>query len=77
MWQQVSVKLDREQIQRALNELPAEQRETVMLTYFGGYTHQEISRNQGVPLGTVKGRLRLAMGKLRSLLPEVAEGGSN
>jgi RNA polymerase sigma-70 factor (ECF subfamily) len=41
-----------------------------MLAYFGGLTHPEIAERTGVPLGTVKGRLRLAMQKLRNLLAE-------
>jgi RNA polymerase sigma-70 factor (ECF subfamily) len=41
-----------------------------MLAYFGGFTHPEIAQRTGVPLGTVKGRLRLALQKLRNLLAE-------
>lgn len=77
VWQQVSLRLDREQIKKALEGLPAEQREAIMLSYFGGFTHQEISDRIGVPLGTVKGRLRLAMQKLRSLLADIDTGGPN
>lgn len=46
-----------------------------MLAYFGGLTHREIADRTGVPLGTVKGRMRLAMQKLRSLLAEMDTGG--
>jgi DNA-directed RNA polymerase specialized sigma24 family protein len=40
----------------------------VDLVYYGGLTHQEIADHVGVPLGTVKGRLRLALEKLRDSL---------
>ena len=36
--------------------------------YFGGYTHDEIARQLGVPLGTVKGRLRIGLQKMRGYL---------
>jgi RNA polymerase sigma-70 factor (ECF subfamily) len=70
VWQQVDVILDQEKVKEAIGTLPAEQGEAVMLAYFGGLTHPEIAERTGVPLGTVKGRLRLAMQKLRNLLAE-------
>jgi RNA polymerase sigma-70 factor (ECF subfamily) len=52
---------------RALIEgLPVEQRRVVDLAYFGGFTHEEIARMLGAPIGTVKGRMRLALEKMRS-----------
>ena len=45
-----------------------------MLAYFGGQTQQEISENTGLPLGTVKSRMRLGLQKLRSLLTETDTG---
>src|SRR5712692_6057347 len=51
-------------------ELPAEQRQAVLLAYFGGYTQLEIAGLTGVPLSTVKGRMRLALDKLASYLKE-------
>ncbi len=75
VWQQVSHRLDRERIREALDDLPAEQRDAITLSYFGGFTHQEISIRMEVPLGTVKGRMRLAMQKLRSLLADIDTGG--
>lgn len=56
----------REQVQVALRTLPCEQLEIVRLAYFHGHTHVEISELLGLPLGTVKGRLRLARDKLRT-----------
>src|SRR5688500_14033418 len=43
----------------ALGKLPAEQLEVIGLAYFGGFTHSEIAELLGMPLGTVKGRMRL------------------
>jgi len=74
-WDQVAEALEREQVHRALNELSVEQRETIELAYFGGYSQTEISDLMRVPLGTVKGRTRLALRKLRGLIDlQVAEG---
>ncbi len=50
-----------------LEQLPGEQREAIELAYFGGMTHSEMAAYLHVPLGTVKGRLRLGLEKLRSL----------
>jgi RNA polymerase sigma-70 factor, ECF subfamily len=52
--------------------LPAEQRQVIELAYFGQLTHTEIAKRVGIPLGTVKGRQRLALTKLhRRLQPAV------
>ncbi len=50
---------------RLVAELPPEQREVIDLAYFEGYSHTEIAARVGIPLGTVKGRARLALLKLR------------
>lgn len=52
----------------ALAELPDEQRGALELAFFGGYTHTEIATETGLPLGTVKTRIRTAMQKLRGAL---------
>jgi RNA polymerase sigma-70 factor (ECF subfamily) len=75
--QQVNSRLEKDRIREAVQALPEEQRETVFLAYFSGYTHQEIAQRTGVPLGTVKGRIRLAMEKLRNTLADLAQGGPN
>jgi RNA polymerase sigma-70 factor (ECF subfamily) len=63
---------ERQRIRRALANLPAEQRQTIEMAYFGGYTQQEIAALLSEPLGTVKTRIRLGMQKLRAFLkPEV------
>jgi RNA polymerase sigma-70 factor (ECF subfamily) len=55
----------RDQVREALNTLPAEQWKILELAYFSGYTHVEIADLQGLPLGTVKGRMRLGLKRLR------------
>jgi RNA polymerase sigma-70 factor (ECF subfamily) len=55
----------RDQVREALNTLPQEQLEILELAYFSGYTHVEIADLLGLPLGTVKGRMRLGLKKLR------------
>jgi RNA polymerase sigma-70 factor, ECF subfamily len=55
-------------VRLALQTLPAEQRETIELAYFQGYTHTQISEMMDVPLGTVKGRMRIGLHKLKTLL---------
>ncbi len=52
-------------VRRLLTDLPIEQREVIELAYFEELTHVEMADNLGLPLGTVKGRLRLAHKKLR------------
>jgi RNA polymerase sigma-70 factor, ECF subfamily len=54
------------EIREALTELPGEQRRVIELAYFGGFTHVEIASMLGAPVGTVKGRMRLGLQKLRS-----------
>jgi RNA polymerase sigma-70 factor (ECF subfamily) len=57
-----------ERVRSALADLPAEQREVVVLSFYRGLTQAEIAERAGIPLGTVKGRARLAMAKLRQTL---------
>ncbi len=67
-WATVSAGLEGEQVRRAVATLPPEQRQVVEMAYFAGLTHVEIAERVGIPLGTVKGRMRLAMEKLRDAL---------
>jgi len=55
-------------VRAALEALPQAQRRTIELAYFGGYTHVELAEIMGVPLGTVKGRMRIGLQKLRRAL---------
>jgi RNA polymerase sigma-70 factor (ECF subfamily) len=56
------------EIRGALGELPSDQRKVIELAYFGGFTHTEIASMLNTPVGTVKGRMRLGLQKLRSQL---------
>ncbi len=57
-------------IQQALAVLPLEQRRVIEESYFEGYTHFEIAQRWNLPLGTVKGRMRLGLQKMRHFLEE-------
>ena len=59
---------EREAVQRAVLQLPPEQRQAIELAYWGGLTQQEIAERLAQPLGTIKTRTRLAMKKLREAL---------
>jgi RNA polymerase sigma-70 factor (ECF subfamily) len=56
------------EVRAALATLPGEQRRVVALAYFAGFSHGEIAAILGQPLGTVKGRMRLGLSKLRGAL---------
>jgi RNA polymerase sigma-70 factor (ECF subfamily) len=55
-------------IRAALDQLPTEQIRVIELAYFGGFTHIEIAAMLDLPIGTVKGRMRLGLEKMRSRL---------
>ena len=67
-WAEVVAELSKQQIRSALEELPLEQRQTIELAYWCGMSQREIGEAMRVPLGTVKGRARLALEKLRQAL---------
>jgi RNA polymerase sigma-70 factor (ECF subfamily) len=56
------------EIRAALEELPDEQSRVIELAFYGGYTHTEIAELLGAPIGTIKGRMRLGMEKMRRTL---------
>jgi RNA polymerase sigma-70 factor (ECF subfamily) len=58
------------QVKGALGALPTEQSQVIELAYFGGFTHSEIARMLEMPLGTVKGRMRLGLEKIRARFAE-------
>jgi RNA polymerase sigma-70 factor (ECF subfamily) len=61
-------------LRSALAALPDEQRRSVELAYFEGYTYREVAELTGVPAGTANGRLRLALAKLRDSLSGTTAG---
>ena len=58
------------QVRAAIGGLPKEQARVIELAYFGGYSHSEIAELLDMPIGTVKGRMRLSLDKLRRELAE-------
>ena len=68
--------LRRSKVRSALAGLPDQQRETLLLAYFGGYTQQEIARLTDTPLGTVKTRTLAALRKLKTGLAGYDENGN-
>ncbi|MDA1036614.1 MAG: sigma-70 family RNA polymerase sigma factor [Chloroflexi bacterium] len=68
VWDQVVRSLEAEVVHQALNTLPEEQRRVIEMAYFGGLSQQEIASDAGLPLGTVKSRMRLGLMKLREAL---------
>jgi RNA polymerase sigma-70 factor, ECF subfamily len=57
-------------VRGALRSLPSDQSQVIELAYFGGFTHTEIADMLDAPVGTVKGRMRLGLEKLRAQLGE-------
>jgi RNA polymerase sigma-70 factor (ECF subfamily) len=78
VWGEVSGRLDRERVNAAVSTLSDAQREALELAYWGGLSQSEIAERLGVPLGTVKSRVRLALVAVRRELGdatlEMAEG---
>lgn len=56
------------EVRLALRELPSEQSQVIELAYFGGFTHTEIASMLDTPIGTIKGRMRLGLRKMRTQL---------
>jgi RNA polymerase sigma-70 factor, ECF subfamily len=61
------------ELHAALRTLPAEQSRVIELAYFGGFSHSEIAKMLETPIGTVKGRMRLGLEKMRGQLGGLAE----
>ena len=60
----------RDQVREALGTLPPEQLKILELAYFSGYTHMEIAEILDIPLGTVKGRMRLGLKKIKAFFDQ-------
>lgn len=69
--EQAQRSIESQQVQEAIGQLPPDQQRSIVLAYFGGYTHDEIARQLGVPLGTVKSRLRIGLQKMRAYLHQL------
>jgi RNA polymerase sigma-70 factor (ECF subfamily) len=59
------------EVRGALSDLPNDQSKVIELAYFGGFSHSEIAEVLGMPLGTVKGRMRLGLEKMRGRMAEL------
>jgi RNA polymerase sigma-70 factor, ECF subfamily len=64
----VEIRIENERVKRSMSRLTPLQREAVILAYYGGYSHSEMAQILGIPLGTVKTRLRDGMIRLRDEL---------
>ena len=58
-------------VRSGLARLPSEQREALELAFFSGLTHEEIAERLGVPLGTIKARIRRGLIRMRAFVSEV------
>ncbi|ANE48125.1 RNA polymerase sigma24 factor [Paenibacillus swuensis] len=65
---EIENKLIGEEVRAALQSLNKDQQQVIEMIYFGGYTQQEVSSQQEIPLGTVKSRVRLAIKQLKQIL---------
>src|SRR3984893_16375928 len=66
--QEVSRRDEAREIRAALEDLPPDQSRVIDLAYYGGFTHSEIAAMLDTPVGTIKGRMRLGLQKMRSQL---------
>jgi RNA polymerase sigma-70 factor, ECF subfamily len=71
---EVARREEADEIRTALRELPPEQGRVIELAYYGGFTHVEIAEMIDEPLGTVKGRMRLGLTKMRGALSDEGMG---
>jgi RNA polymerase sigma-70 factor, ECF subfamily len=63
---------DARQLRNALDQLPADQRRAIELSFYAGITHHQIAELLDLPPGTIKGRIRLGLARLKALLEEPA-----
>lgn len=70
VWEQAWQSEQHRIIREVMVQIPSEQRMVIELAYFGGLTHVEIAEQCQIPLGTVKGRMRLGLQKMKALLAE-------
>ena len=67
---EVARREDARNVRTAIEALPDEQSKVIELAYFGGFSHSQIAEMLETPIGTVKGRMRLGLEKLRRSLSE-------
>jgi RNA polymerase sigma-70 factor, ECF subfamily len=70
---EVERRSDAQLVRTALESLPPDQRQVIELAYFGGFSHSQIAESLDLPPGTVKGRMRLGLSKLRLALADPSE----
>jgi RNA polymerase sigma-70 factor (ECF subfamily) len=63
-----SQKVDQIGLREIVEKLPIDLKHALEIVYFGGYTHEEAAKELGIPLGTLKSRVRLALKHIRELL---------
>jgi RNA polymerase sigma-70 factor (ECF subfamily) len=63
-------------VRDVIEELPEEQGRVIQLAYYGGFTHSEIAEMLGAPIGTIKGRMRLGLEKMRHRLEALGMQGA-
>ncbi len=73
-FQQLEARETAARLKAAVAGLPDEQRELLDLAFFQDISHRDIARSRGLPLGTVKSRLRLALARLRQAVAEGEDG---
>ncbi|MDJ0821771.1 MAG: sigma-70 family RNA polymerase sigma factor [Paracoccaceae bacterium] len=66
----IGLQQESEQLGEAIASLPAKQRELIEKAYFGDLSHSEIAEQTGLPLGTIKSRIRLALERLRHAMDQ-------
>lgn len=69
----IEMRQESQKLEKAVRSLPAKQRELVERAYFGDLSHSEIASQTGLPLGTIKSRIRLALERLRHEMSERPE----
>ena len=70
-WDEAWRSMKSSHVRAALMKIPTEQRLVIELAYFQGWTHTEIAARMQIPLGTVKGRMRLGLTHLKGILIEM------
>jgi RNA polymerase sigma-70 factor (ECF subfamily) len=70
----VFARIDAQRVRGALSTLNDEQRTPIEMGFFAGITHEEIARRTGIPLGTIKTRIRTGLRRMRETLSEAVSG---